>query len=151
MDACVKVLVETRLHGPQYESVCNRCQKQGYELVAVASNPLDFTGHNGIFIMVKRPIVIQKVEHIGQLEQWRDVARVQVAKLVFPSGQEIKVVAAYCYADDAVRRQAMHEDLIEYVASEKNAKCLLVGDFNQDAGTVWPMEVAKTTGALTDL
>eukprot|EP00971_Amphidinium_carterae_P025144 496414-Amphidinium_carterae.1 len=54
LPAPITVLVETRVWGAQYESICNRCHKQGYELVAAPSVRSDCDGHNGIFVMVKR-------------------------------------------------------------------------------------------------
>eukprot|EP00971_Amphidinium_carterae_P308529 6131026-Amphidinium_carterae.1 len=151
LQTSVKVLVETRVWGSQYESLCNLCQKQGYEVAAAESVLSDCDGHNGVFILAKRPLVVEKVEHIDALEKWRQVARVQVVNLLAPSGDEVCLIAAYCYAEDVEKRHEMHHDLIEFVATNKNKKCLLLGDFNQDVGTIWPMEFAKTTGALVDL
>eukprot|EP00971_Amphidinium_carterae_P332120 6466112-Amphidinium_carterae.2 len=146
----IKVLVETRVRGVQYESICNRCQKQGYELVARESVQTDSDGHNGIFIMVKRPLVVRRVEHVAELEKWRLVARVEVVVVTLPSGWDVTLVAAYCYADDPTQRRAMHEDLVEFVAVDKNRRYLLLGDFNQDSGTIWPVELAKASGSLVD-
>eukprot|EP00971_Amphidinium_carterae_P186694 3706021-Amphidinium_carterae.2 len=150
LPAPIKVLVDTRVIGPQYESMCNRCQKQGYELVARETVKSDCDGHNGIFIMVKRPFVVRRVEHIGNLEKWRLVARVEVVAVTLPSGVEVVIVAAYCYADDLAQRRVMHDDLVEYVATDKNRRYLLLGDFNQDSGTIWPVELAKAGGSLVD-
>eukprot|EP00971_Amphidinium_carterae_P132793 2629952-Amphidinium_carterae.2 len=128
MSSCVKVLVETKVHGQQCESLCSKCQKAGYEVLALPSNAYS------------SPIVILPNEHIGQLERWRQVSRVQAATLVLPSGCHVGLLAVYCYADDPVKRSEMHHDIIEYIAADKNKKHLVVGDFNQDAGTMWPVE-----------
>ena len=136
--ADVVVIAGTRVQAVNVGSVRRLLAKKGFEcsLRAEAQGGILGTGHEGVAVMVRKPMRVCPVVLPNELQEWVSRGRLDIVQVQPTSGPLLTVCAHYGYPDwrtneeHAQAERQLISSLAEWKAKNNVQYFLMAGDFN---------------------